>query len=106
MTTAKRLTRHQQREIVMTCLYQYLLRDIDLDTLFEDNLQLHDKDSIPYIVETTVETINNMDDYIERIDTYLTEWSFDRLGYVEKAILLMATHEILHDGEKKVVYVN
>lgn len=102
----KPLSRHKQREIIITCIYQYLLRDIDLDTVFEDNLQLQDKSSIAYIVNQTVGAINEMERYEEEINSRLQDWSFDRLGYLEQAILLLGTHEIKHDPEKKNVYVN
>ncbi|MDD6467789.1 MAG: transcription antitermination factor NusB [Erysipelotrichaceae bacterium] len=100
------MKRRKQREIIMTCIYQYLLLNTDIDTIFEDNLDLNDKDSISFIVSTTINALNNAEEYTEQINHHLKDWTFDRLGYVERAILLMAASEI-HEGElDKAIIVN
>ena len=40
------------------------------------------------------------------INKNLKDWSFDRLGYIEQAILLLATHEITAGEVQKPVVIN
>ena len=100
------MKRRKQREIIMTCLYQYLLLDRDVDTLLEDNLKLKEKDSIAFIVTVVAEAISNYGSHIEKINDNLTEWEFDRLGYVEQAVILMATAELALEQTDRAVVVN
>ena len=46
----------------MNCLYQYLLTEKTIEDIFDDNLDVDDKKSISFIVETTVNTIENMEE--------------------------------------------
>ncbi len=101
------MKRRDQRIKVMTCIYQYLLTDKSIDDIFDDNLDIDDKESISFIVSKTVDTLNNYDELEEVIRKYLTDtWDFDRLGYVEKAIMLMSAQELLHDDTDKAIVIN
>ena len=100
------MKRRKQREIIMTCLYQYLLLDRDVDTLLEDNLRLKEKDSIAFIINVVAEAINNYDSHVNMINSNLTEWEFSRLGYVEQAIMLMAASELALKQTDRAVVVN
>ena len=100
------MKRRKQRETIMTCIYQYLLLGTDIDTIFEDNLDLSDKESINFIVSTTVDALNNAEEYSEKINAHLHEWTFDRLGYVEQAILLLATSELSLGELDRAIVVN
>lgn len=92
------MNRHQQRQVVMTCIYQYLLLDKDFDEILKDNLDIDDKESISFIVNETADVVNNLEPLTEQISAHLKDWTFDRLGYVEQAILLIAASE-LNKGE-------
>ncbi len=92
------MTRREQRIRIMTCIYQYLLTGKDIDDIFAENLDVDDKESIPYIVNNTVGVLNNLDELISQLEPFLTDYQFDRLGYLEQAILLMSTYE-LNQGE-------
>ena len=100
------MKRRKQRETIMTCIYQYLLLGTDIDTIFEDNLDLSEKDSINFIVSTTVDALNNIEEYSEKINNHLHEWTFDRLGYVEQSILLLATSELNTGDLDRAIIVN
>jgi len=82
----------------MTCLYQYLLLDKDPDEIMQDNLDIDDKESISFIVHETVDVINDIDELTALVSSHLKDWTFDRLGYVEQAILLMSASD-LRKGE-------
>ena len=82
----------------MTCIYQYLLTGKNIDDIFSENLNLDDKESIPFIINNTVGVLNNLDELIGQIEPYLTDYQFERLGYVEQSILLMSAYQ-LNEGE-------
>ena len=83
--------RHEYRERLMFVLYQHLLLQKDLNVCFINTFEDDDNEFINKIIND----INiNENTYIEKISQYLKNWTFDRLNYVEQAILLLATSEI------------
>ncbi|MBR0230275.1 MAG: transcription antitermination factor NusB [Erysipelotrichaceae bacterium] len=101
------MKRRDQRISVMTCIFQYLLTEKPLDDIFDDNLDIDDKKSIAFIVNNTVNTINDIPELTEEIKKHLTaSWDFDRLGFIEQAILLMSAEELLHQDTDRAVVIN
>ena len=101
------MKRRDQRITVMTCIYQYLLTGKSLDDIFDDNLDIDDKNSISFIVNNTVSTINDIPELTEEIKKHLTaNWDFDRLGFIEQAILLMSAEELLNQDTDRAVVIN
>lgn len=101
------MKRRDQRISIMTCIYQYLLTEKPLDDIFDENLDIDDKKSIAFIVNNTVSTINDMTELTEEIKKHLTAtWEFERLGFVEQAILLMSAEELLHQDTDRAVVIN
>ncbi len=98
------MTRRQQRITIMTCLYQYLLTGKDINDIFDENLNIDDKSSLAFIIENTVGVLNQLDELIEQIEPKLVEYQFDRLGYVEQALLLLSTYQLnQHDIDRAVI---
>lgn len=96
-------SRHELREKGMTCLYQHFLLQKDIKQCVYDNTNTNEID--PFLYTITMDAIKYEDFYIEKIDSALREdWSFERLGFVEKAILLMAACELdLETAPKPIV---
>ncbi len=90
----------------MTCLYQYLLTGKDINDIFDENLDINDKGSLAFIIESTVGVINNLDELIAQIEPKLIEYQFDRLGYVEQAILLLSTYELNENKVDRAVVID
>ncbi len=83
------MNRHKERECAMMVTYQYLLVARDIDELIEDAFQKPVKEVDPYFVDVIHDAIDNMDKYHGYIDEVLKKgWTFNRLGAIEKAILL------------------
>lgn len=99
------MNRHQQRELAMTCLYQYFLLGKNIKEIVIDNLD--GKNEIdPFLYTITIDAVKYKDDYIEMLNNKLvnSDWTFDRLGYVERSILLMAACELdLQTAQKPIV---
>lgn len=83
--------RHEYRERLVFVLYQHLLLKKDLKECFYDTFEDDDNEYIHSIIN---DLMINKDKYIEEISKYLVKWSFDRLSYVEQAILLEAVSEM------------
>ncbi len=99
------VSRHELREKAMTCLYQHFLLNKDIKEVVYDNNHTNEID--PFLYTITIDAIKYEDDYIEMINNALRDdWSFDRLGYVEKAILIMAACEIDMEVAPKAIVIN
>ena len=85
------LNRHEYRERLMFVLYQHLLLQKDINECFENTFEDDDND---FIVNIVNDLNINEQSYIEEISRYLKNWTFDRLNFVEQAILLVATSEL------------
>ncbi len=100
------MKRREMRIRIVNCLYQYLLTGKTVDEILEENIDLEEKDSIPFIVNNTVGVINNLDELVEKIEPHLNAYRFERLGYVEQAILLLAAYEMQTKSADKAVIIN
>lgn len=93
-TGENEMKRSKEREKAMIAVYQYLLVNRDVNQLIEDTFEMKPKDVDPYFVDVIHTAIDNTDRYHGYIDEVLKEgWKFDRLGTIEKAILLCGCAE-------------
>ena len=84
------MNRHEYRVQIVIVLYQHLLLKKDLESCFIDNFTDFDNEFVKSIKE---DLLNNIDAYIEKISHNLKNWRFDRLSFVDQAILVEATCE-------------
>ena len=83
------MNRHEQRERAMITVYQYLLVARDLNELIENEYEMKPEEIDPYFLDVIKKAVANTERYGGYITNVLKEgWSFERLGYIEKAILL------------------
>lgn len=97
------LDRHAKREKLVTVLYQHLLLDKDLYACFMD---FYPDPKDEFALSIIDDLYINEKDYIEEISAYLTNWTFDRLNYVEQAVLLEALSEIRQNINDKAVIID
>lgn len=99
------LSRHELREQAMTCLYQHFLLNKDIKEAVYDIVDGNEVD--PFLYTVTIDAIKYEDDYVEMINQALRDdWTFHRLGYVEKAILIMAACELDMEIAPKPIVIN
>lgn len=100
------MNRHQLREIAMTSLYQSFLLKKDIkQTVFENTKEQNAID--PFLYAITIDACENLNYYKNKINENLKEgWTFDRLGYIEQAILIMATCEIHFETAQKAIIID
>ena len=82
------MNRHEERKNAMITVYQYLLTERDLDELIENTFGREEKDIDKYFLNVIHTAINNKERFASYINEVLKDWTFDRLGMIEKAILL------------------
>ncbi len=99
------MNRHETRKKLVFAVYQYLLLNSDLNSAVVDAFDIEDITLIDEYVLKLVKEINtNRSNYIEKISQHLKRWSFERLNYLDQAILLVGVAELsLGEVQKAIV---
>lgn len=98
------MNRHEYRVKLVFALYQSLLLNKEISRSVEDNFDDEEKNEYVTVLENDL--IINKDNYIEEISLYLKKWTFERLSYLEQAILLVATSEIKKEIASKNIIID
>ncbi|MCD7894125.1 MAG: transcription antitermination factor NusB [Erysipelotrichaceae bacterium] len=103
--------RRLAREKATIAIYQNLLVDASIDDLvlfIKEDQKIVDSEKTLEFCQTLIETtLNNKESYISLINKHLKKgWTFERLGMMEKAILLIATCEMLEFETPKQIAIN
>jgi transcription antitermination factor NusB len=107
----KKSGRQIAREKATIGVYQHLLVDSSLENiksfLADDKTLMGRKDLLEFSIWLVDTVLQNKDTYQNEIEKYLKkEWSFDRLSVMERAILLIATCELLESDVPKNIIIN
>lgn len=78
----------------MICLYQHLLLGKPTEEIIEEVMETQPENLDEFSRVLVMNTIENKQRYISYLNETLKDWSFDRLGILEQAILLMACSEL------------
>ena len=98
------MNRHEYRVKLVFALYQSLLLNKEISRSVEDNFDDEEKNDYVTVLENDL--IINKDNYIEEISLHLKKWTFERLSYLEQAILLVATSEIKKEIASKNIIID
>ena len=101
-------TRHQARTAVVGLLYAYDLGNENIanfsdEILEEGKIRNKQREFSHTLFDGTIENLTMLD--IE-IDKHLTDWDYNGIGKVEKAILRLGAYEILVDKTDKAIIIN
>lgn len=107
----KKTRRQIAREKAIIGIYQNLLvqstYDDILNYLKEEPILQENKQALMFSSWLVDTTLKNKESYIQLLSRYLkTDWTFQRLGVMEQAILLIATCELLESDLPKKIVVN
>ena len=91
----------------MTILYQIAVFDknkieYNVDDLIKENVEI-DNEFVKEIVYGTVTYKNEID---ELANKYMKDWTIDRLGFTDIAILRMAIYELIYSDTPDIVVIN
>ncbi|MDH6366356.1 MULTISPECIES: transcription antitermination factor NusB [Breznakia] len=100
------MNRHETREVAMTSLYQSFLLQKDIKRVLVDNDKIGNEIP-PFLYTITIDATKNLPVYKERINKVLNgSWNFDRLGYIEQAILLIAATELDFETAQRQIIID
>ena len=103
----EQLNRSESRRIIMTILYQVVVYEknkmiYDIDELIKENLEI-DNEFVKDIVYGVITYQNDIDNIANK---YLNNWTIDRLGSTDIAILRMGIYELLYTDTPSIVSIN
>lgn len=103
----QQLTRSELREKIMTILYQINVYDnnkieYDINEVIKGILEI-DND---FVKDAVYGVITNQADIDSLINKYMNNWTIDRLGYTDQAILRLATYELNYTNTPPIVVIN
>ena len=97
------MNRHKLREKLIFAVYQHLLLKKDLEACVAISF---DGEVDEYVRELIELLKANESGYIAMVSPLLNKWSFDRLNYVDQAIILVATAELKAGRNDKAVIID
>lgn len=100
------ITQHQKRINIIEILYQYFL-EFETETEFDKYLDQATTKENEEQIKTVKEIIWYQESLTQKIEKHLKSgWTFKGLKPVEKAILLLASYEIIHTNTQKPIIIN
>ena len=101
------INRSELRKIIMTILYQISVYDsnkikYDVKDVIKESLKVENE----FVNEIVYGVLKNKTKIDEMANNYLKDWSIDRLGKTDGAILRMGIYEMLYTDTPDVVCIN
>ena len=105
------LSRNQMHEKLMVCTYQYLFylslnEKQELSDIVESVFEMPISQCDPFVKKCLYQVITKLPEAVIAIQPLLNEWSFDRLGFIEQAILVLGYIEKKYMEMPKPVVIN
>ena len=101
------MDRHKSRYKIMTILYQvFLYRKNKIDVNLESIINEQIEEQNEYIESSVKGIIENEDLLEEKANKYLNNWTLDRLGYTDQAIIKLAIYEMLYTNIDEKICIN
>ncbi len=100
-------TRSELRDICIKVLYQvYILNNTnvkyDVQELIKEQLEVENE----FVNSLVLGVIKHQEEISKIANTYLKDWTIDRLSKVDKAILSLGIYELLYTDTPSVVCIN
>lgn len=101
------LNRSMQREIIMTSLYQIFIYEAnkikyDVKEVIKSSLEVENN----FINEIVFGVLEKREELDKIANENLKNWSIDRLGKTDQAIMRMAIYEMIYTDTPKIVCIN
>ena len=99
--------RSELREVIVTSLYQVILyinndMEFDVDAIIKENMPIQNE----FVNETVHGVLMNFEELTKVVNKYLNNWTLDRLGKIDQAILLLGAYELLKTKTPHIVAIN
>lgn len=101
------INRSELRKIIMTALYQMSVYDVNKigyepKAVIKELLEVEND----FVNEIVFGVLNNKDEIDKKANKYLKDWTIDRLGKTDQAIIRMGIYEILYTSTPDIVCIN
>lgn len=100
-------TRSELREIIVKILYQIILyKDHQIEYELDDVILQHLEVENEFVITSVKQIIEKYDDFATLINQYLNNWTLERLGKMDQAILLFSVYELTETDIPKIVAID
>ena len=101
------MNRSDARIIIMTILYQIVVYEknkmiFDVEDVIKENLEIDNE----FVKEVVYGVITYKNDIDMTANKYLNNWTIDRLGNTDIAILRMGIYELMYTKTPEIVAIN
>jgi N utilization substance protein B len=101
------INRSELRKIIMTVLYQISIYDsnkiiYDVKNVIKESLEVENS----FVNDIVFGVLKNKEEIDNKANKFLKDWSIDRLGKTDQAILRMGIYEIIYTDTPDIVCIN
>ena len=95
------------RDVIIKVLYQvYILKNTkvsyDINTLIKEQLEVENE----FVNSSVFGVLEHQEEIDELANKYLENWTIDRIGKIDKAILSLGIYELLYTETPSIVCIN
>lgn len=99
--------RSELREKIMTIIYQITLyksnkMEYDVESIIKENIDIENE----FVKDMVYGIVTNFDSLSEKANSYLKDWTIERLDLTGASILRMAIYEIEYMDTPNIVVIN
>lgn len=103
----EQLTRTELRNNIMTILYQINLYELNkIEYNIDDVIKLVNPIDNDFVKDIVYGVITKKDELDKLANKYLNNWTINRLGNTDQAIIRMAIYELLYTNTPDIVVIN
>ena len=101
------VNRSELRKKIMTILYQIFLYEnneieYNVDDVIKESMEIENE----FVNEVVHGVLDNRNDIIKIANKHLNDWTIDRLGINDQAILSMGIYELVYTDTPEIVSIN
>ena len=101
------MNRSELRKKIMTILYQIFLYEnnkieYNVDDVIKESMEIENE----FVNEVVNGVLDNRNDIIKIANKHLNDWTIDRLGINDQAILSMGIYELVYTDTPEIVAIN
>ena len=103
------LSRNQEHELIMTCIYDALLyadmeQEFSVEEIMTSVFEVNYDEISFFVKEIVIKSLAHLNEIKNIFQEQMPKWKFDRLNLVEQAILIMSyTHKTTQNVDKSIV---
>ena len=103
------LSRNQEHELIMTCIYDALLysnsgKEFSLEEMMSSVFDAEYEDISFFAKEIIIKSLSQVNTIKGIFQKNMPKWNFDRLNLLEQSILLMSyTHRQTQNSDKRII---